>query len=255
MPWRVKRLRRPSIEWQGTRASQRPAEAAAIPSPADRSVASGSAITTKATAAPDGRVRGSRGFPALAESRNHVLRLFESGQPSTAELVEAIEGDVALSVTVLRLANQVDGRARGRIESVVKAVQVLSPRGVRTIASRARTFDFFQPSPMWKGMPERFRLHAIATQRAANRLARSSLRGQRPVDGHLAAARHRQARAGPGVPGIPASGSWRRAHARGAAAGRKARAGRRSCPRWRRTRTPVEPAPRVRQRDRAPPRR
>jgi putative nucleotidyltransferase with HDIG domain len=54
----------------------------------------------------------------------------------------------------------------------VKAVQVLSPRGVRTIASRARTFDFFQRSPMWKGMPERFRLHAIATQRAADRLAR-----------------------------------------------------------------------------------
>src|SRR5437588_13125859 len=37
-------------------------------------------------------------FPALAESRNHVLRLFEHGQPSTAQLVEPIEGDVALAV-------------------------------------------------------------------------------------------------------------------------------------------------------------
>src|ERR1700761_1722820 len=64
-------------------------------------------------------------FPVLAESRNHVLRLFEQGQPSTAELVEAIEADVALAVTVLRLANQMDARTRGRVESVVKAVEVL----------------------------------------------------------------------------------------------------------------------------------
>ncbi len=111
-------------------------------------------------------------FPALAESRNQVMRLFEGAEPPTADVVAAVEGDVALAVTVLRLANRVEGRGRGRIDSVVKAVQVLSPRGVRTIAGRARTFDFFQRSPMWKGMPERFRLHAIATQRAADRLAR-----------------------------------------------------------------------------------
>jgi len=111
-------------------------------------------------------------FPALAESRNQVLRLFESGQPSTADVVAAVESDVALAVTVLRLANQVDARTRGRVESVVKAVEVLSPEGVRKIASRARTFDFFQRSTLWKGMPERFRLHAIATQRAADRLGR-----------------------------------------------------------------------------------
>ena len=111
-------------------------------------------------------------FPALAESRNQIMRLFEGGEPSMAEVVAAVEGDVALAVTVLRLANRVEGRGRGRIDTIVKAVQVLSPRGVRTIAGRARTFDFFQRSPMWKGMPERFRLHAIATQRAADRLAR-----------------------------------------------------------------------------------
>jgi putative nucleotidyltransferase with HDIG domain len=118
-------------------------------------------------------------FPALAESRNRVLRLFEHGQPSTAELVEAIEGDVALTVTVLRLANQVDARTRGRVQSVVKAVEVLSPEGVHAIATRARTFDFFQRSSLWKGMPERFRLHAIATQRAADRLARELAYGAR----------------------------------------------------------------------------
>ena len=88
-------------------------------------------------------------------------------------MVAAVEGDVALAVTVLRLANRVEGRSAGKVESIVKAVAgALAAAACRTIASRARTFDFFQRSPMWKGMPERFRLHAIATQRAADRLAR-----------------------------------------------------------------------------------
>jgi putative nucleotidyltransferase with HDIG domain len=111
-------------------------------------------------------------FPVLAASRNQVMALFEAGDPSPADVVAAVEGDVALAVTVLRLGNRVDNRSKGRIESVVKAVQVLSPHGVRTIASRARTFDFFQRNALWKGMPERFRLHAIATQRAADRVGR-----------------------------------------------------------------------------------
>src|SRR5438874_13504385 len=83
-------------------------------------------------------------FPVLVESRNRVMRLFEQGEPPTADVVAAVEGDVALAVAVLRLANQVDGRSRGRVESAVKAVEVLSPRTVHSIASRARTFDFFE---------------------------------------------------------------------------------------------------------------
>jgi putative nucleotidyltransferase with HDIG domain len=111
-------------------------------------------------------------FPALAASRNQVMRLFDAGEPSPGDVVAAVEGDVALAISVLRLANQVDARTRGRVDSIVKAVQVLSLHGVRTIASRARTFDFFQRNALWKGMPERFRLHAIATQRAADRIGR-----------------------------------------------------------------------------------
>ncbi len=109
-------------------------------------------------------------FPVLVESRNRVLRLFEAGNPTTADVVAAVEGDVALAVAVLRLANQVDGR--GRVESAVQGVEVLSPTTVQAIASRARTFDFFERTSAWQGIPERFRLHAVATQRAADRLAR-----------------------------------------------------------------------------------
>jgi putative nucleotidyltransferase with HDIG domain len=75
-------------------------------------------------------------------------------------------------VNVLRLANGLDGPMRGRVESAVKGVEVLSPRTVHAIASRARTFDFFERTAVWQGIPERFRLHAVATQRAADRLAR-----------------------------------------------------------------------------------
>jgi putative nucleotidyltransferase with HDIG domain len=112
-------------------------------------------------------------YPVLVESRNRVLRLFEPGpEPSVADVVAAVEADVALSVTVVRLANQVEAATQGRVESVVAGVDVLSTATVHSIAQRARTFDFFERTASWQGMPERFRLHAVATQRAADRLAR-----------------------------------------------------------------------------------
>ena len=111
-------------------------------------------------------------YPMLVESRNRVLRLFEEGEPSTSEIVSAVESDVALAVTVVRLANQLDGPMLGRVESAVAGVEVLSLPTVHAIATRARTFDFFERSAVWQGIPERFRLHAVATQRAAERLGR-----------------------------------------------------------------------------------
>src|SRR3954451_20113872 len=56
-------------------------------------------------------------FPVLAESRNRVMRLFAAGDPPTPAVVAAVEADVALGVAVMRLANQIDGRQRGRVES------------------------------------------------------------------------------------------------------------------------------------------
>ena len=110
-------------------------------------------------------------FPVLAESRNRVVRLFEAGDPPTSDLIQAIESDIALSVAVLRLANQVDGPTRGRVDSAVQAVEVLTPPTVLSIANRARTYDFFERTAVWQNIPERFRLHGVATQRAAERIA------------------------------------------------------------------------------------
>jgi putative nucleotidyltransferase with HDIG domain len=110
-------------------------------------------------------------FPALAESRKRLLALFSRGEPSISEVVEAVESDVALTIAVMRLANHV-GPRRGRVESVPEAVEGLSPHAVHTIADRAHTFDFFERTVVWQEIPERFRLHARATQLAADRLAR-----------------------------------------------------------------------------------
>src|SRR4051795_6101989 len=113
-------------------------------------------------------------FPALAESRNRLLRLVTAERVSPADIVATVESDIALVISVMRLANQLDGPRQGKVESVVKAAEVLSPEAVQALATRARTFDFFERSSVWDAAPERFRLHGVATQRAADRLAQEA---------------------------------------------------------------------------------
>src|SRR5437588_13032781 len=58
-------------------------------------------------------------FPALVESCNRLLALVSQEPISSSEVVAAVESDVALIIAVLRLANQVEGRTRGRVDSIV----------------------------------------------------------------------------------------------------------------------------------------
>ena len=109
-------------------------------------------------------------FPALAESRDRLLTVVARDHVATADVVTAVESDVALITAVLRLANQVQGR-RGRVDTVVAAVELLTPQTVQALATRLRTFDFFERSSVWEAAPERFRLHALSTQHAADRIA------------------------------------------------------------------------------------
>jgi putative nucleotidyltransferase with HDIG domain len=109
-------------------------------------------------------------FPALAESRDRLLTVVSKDHIATADVVTAVESDVALIIAALRLANQAQG-GRGRVDTVVAAVELLTPRTVRALAGRVRTFDFFERSSVWDAAPERFRLHALATQHAADRVA------------------------------------------------------------------------------------
>lgn len=109
-------------------------------------------------------------FPALAESRNRLIAVSSKDNVATAEIVAAVESDVSLMVSVLRLANR-DLRGRSRVDTVLGAVERLSPRIVTALGKRVRTFDFFERSSTWDGAPERFRLHALSAQHAADRLA------------------------------------------------------------------------------------
>ena len=110
-------------------------------------------------------------FPALAESRNRVLTLVAEERPSTSDVVCAIESDVALVIAVMRMANRAPGERRGRVENVVEGVEVLSPEAVQKLAESAETFDFFERASTWDAAPELFRQHAVAVQRAADRMA------------------------------------------------------------------------------------
>lgn len=111
-------------------------------------------------------------FPALAESRNRVLRVVREDRASVGEVVAALESDVALVITLLRISNRTGSKQRGKVASIPEAVEILTPDGVETLAQRIATFDFFERTPGWDLMPQRFRLHAVATQAAADRLAR-----------------------------------------------------------------------------------
>lgn len=109
-------------------------------------------------------------FPALSESRRRLLTLVSSDNVATADIVSAVESDVALIIAVMRLANENVPTAE-RVDTVVGAVERLTPAAVESIASRLRTFDFFEQASSGDTAPERFRLHALATQHAADRLA------------------------------------------------------------------------------------
>jgi putative nucleotidyltransferase with HDIG domain len=113
-------------------------------------------------------------FPALAESRNRVLRLVREEHSSVGDVVAAVESDVSLVIAVLRIANRAPAPKRGRIATIPEAMELLTPSGVEALASRTAVFDFFERIPGWDAAPERFRLHAVATQRAAERLAKET---------------------------------------------------------------------------------
>jgi putative nucleotidyltransferase with HDIG domain len=146
--------------------------------PALKAVPAG-ARTTHTTPEPEGHGRrltaafeALEAFPALAESRNRVLRLVRDERTSAGDVVQAIESDVSLVIAVLRIANRAQSQRKGKIATVPKAVELLTPAGVEALAARTATFDFFERIPGWDAAPERFRLHAVATQRAADRIAK-----------------------------------------------------------------------------------
>ncbi|MGE5408744.1 MAG: HDOD domain-containing protein [Syntrophothermus sp.] len=112
-------------------------------------------------------------FPVLIESRERVIAAATADTPRLGELVDAVEGDVALAISVLRFANRSGGSGgSGGVAGIPEAIEALSPSGVLAIAGTAPSFDFFESNGGWELKPERFRVHALAAQRAAVQIGR-----------------------------------------------------------------------------------
>ena len=109
-------------------------------------------------------------YPVLVESRERVIVAATAETARAGDIIEAVESDVALATSVLRHANR--GSLGGGVAGIPAAVEQLKPAGVLAIAGTAPSFDFFEPSNGWELKPERFRVHALATQRAADRIGR-----------------------------------------------------------------------------------
>ena len=193
-------------------------------------------------------------FPALAESRNRLLRVVKQERVSTSDVVAAVETDVALVIAVLRLGNQVEGKTRGKVESVVAGRRAAVARGrpgarhprphlrlLRALVRLGRRARALPPAR--RRHPARRRPHRH----------RGRLRAPRPPDGHRAAARHRQARPDARLPRLPAAGPQRGPHAGGAHPPRAPRARRRPRAGRRRPRPPLGAAQGRRVGHRAPP--
>jgi len=141
----------------------------------DVSVSDGAKAGSRAAAAPGSRLAEAfeavERFPVLVESRDRVIAAATAETTRPGEIVEAVESDVALSISVLRHANR-GGLVAGGVAGVPTALEVLKPAGILALAGTAPSFDFFESNGGWELKPERFRVHALATQRAADRIGR-----------------------------------------------------------------------------------
>jgi putative nucleotidyltransferase with HDIG domain len=111
-------------------------------------------------------------FPILMESRERVMRAATAETARVGELVETVEADVGRTIAAQRFANR-SGSTAGGIATIPEAVDVLKPSGLLAIAGTAPVFDFFEPNGGREMRPERIRVHALATQQAADEIGRA----------------------------------------------------------------------------------
>jgi putative nucleotidyltransferase with HDIG domain len=114
--------------------------------------------------------------PALLEGREQALAQVTRGAPPH-EIAGVVEADVGLACAVVRAAGQLQGGAR--VHSVTEGVERLGPAAVEAILRSAPTYDIFNGDGRLALAPDRFRLHALVVQRAADKIAEMSGIGDR----------------------------------------------------------------------------
>src|SRR5436190_1495107 len=114
--------------------------------------------------------------PALIEGREQALEQVNRGAPPH-EVAAVVEADVGLTCAIIRAAGQLQGG--GRIRSIADGVERLGPGAVEAILRSAPTYDIFNGNGRLALAPDRFRLHSLVVQRAADRIAELSGIGDR----------------------------------------------------------------------------
>jgi putative nucleotidyltransferase with HDIG domain len=117
-------------------------------------------------------------LPALDEARTRALQLVARGAPphETAGIVEA---DVGLAVSVVRAAGQLPNT--NRMRNVASAVESLGPGAVEAVIRATEAYDPLRANGTAEKVmtAERFQMHALGVQRAADRIAEITGAGER----------------------------------------------------------------------------
>src|SRR5215211_7940114 len=115
-------------------------------------------------------------LPALLEGRDQSLEQVNRGAPAH-EVAAVVEVDVGLTSAIVSAAGQLQGG--DRIRSVADSVERLGPGAVEAILRSAPSYDIFNGDGRLALAPDRFRLHALQVQRAADKVAEISGIGDR----------------------------------------------------------------------------
>jgi diguanylate cyclase (GGDEF)-like protein/putative nucleotidyltransferase with HDIG domain len=83
-------------------------------------------------------------FPVLDVTVQRVIALCDDEQATTADLVDALEGDPSFSANLLRFANSAAQAHPIRAKSVRQAVMLVGRRALRRLAIEAATFRFLE---------------------------------------------------------------------------------------------------------------
>ena len=110
-------------------------------------------------------------LPALRESRERLEQTLADPASGDADLLGIVESDLALTVATIRAANALSTTQRS-ITTIPDAIRQLSREQLADIAAAAGSIDYFQHIAGWEKPLEHLRLHAMATQRATDLVAR-----------------------------------------------------------------------------------
>jgi putative nucleotidyltransferase with HDIG domain len=124
----------------------------------------------RATALSSAMVRVAR-LPALRESHERLEQLLAEPSTEDAQLLGVIESDLALTVATVRAANALSVTERP-VTTIPEAVRQLSREQLADVVRAMGSVDYFQHIAGWDKPLEHLRLHAMATQRATDLIAR-----------------------------------------------------------------------------------